>query len=107
MVMSAPAIDLPLEQIAEICRRYFVTKLELFGSILRDDFRPDSDVDFLVTFEEDAQIGLFEFIDLQTELTELLGREVDLVSRAGVEQSANWIRRREILRSPLVIYGSG
>lgn len=105
--MSAPAIDLPMDRIAEICQRYHVTKLELFGSILRNDFRPDSDVDFLVTLEEDAQIGLFEFIDLQTELTELLGREVDLVSRAGVEQSANWIRRREILRSPLVIYGSG
>lgn len=105
--MSAPAIELPLEQIAEICKRYHVAKLELFGSVLRADFRHDSDVDFLVTFEKNAKIGLFECIDLQSELATLLGREVDLVSRDGVERSANWIRRREILRSPLVIYGSG
>ena len=105
--MSAPAIDLPVDRIAEICRRYYVKELELFGSILRDDFRPDSDVDFLVTFEEDAPIGLFEFADFQAELSALLGREVDVVSRRGLERSANWLRRREILKSVRPIYGAG
>jgi uncharacterized protein len=103
-MMPAPAIELPLEQIAEICERYHVTELELFGSILRDDFRPDSDIDFLVTFEENAPIGLFEFADMQEELRTLLGRDVDLVSRRGIERSANWIRRREILKNTRPIY---
>ena len=105
--MSAPAIDLPMDRIAEICKRYYVKELELFGSILRDDFQPDSDVDFLVTFQEDAPIGLFEFADFQAELSALLGRDVDVVSRRGLERSANWLRRREILKSVRPIYAAG
>jgi len=104
--MSAPAIEIPVDQIADICRRYYVRELELFGSILRKDFRADSDVDVLVTFEDNAPIGLFEFVGLQDELNELLGRKVDLVSRRGVEQSANWIRRAEILNNTRSIYAA-
>ena len=104
--MSVPAFDLPLEQIAEICRRYDVKQLELFGSILRENFLADSDVDLLVTFEEDSPIGLFEFADLQEELRALLGREVDLVSRRGVEKTENWIRRTEILKNTSSIYAA-
>jgi predicted nucleotidyltransferase len=104
--MSIPAIDLPIAEIADLCRKYHVTELALFGSALRDDFRPDGDVDLLVTFDENASIGLFEFAELQIELGNLIGRDVDLISRRGVEQSENWIRRREILGSSSVIYGS-
>jgi len=70
-------LRLPLEGIAEFSRRNHIRRLALFGSVLRDDFRPDSDVDILVEFETGARVGL-RFFALQRELTELIGREVDL-----------------------------
>ena len=68
---------LPREALAEFSRRNRIRRLALFGSALRDDFRPDSDLDILVEFEPDARVGL-RFFALQRELTELLGRSVDL-----------------------------
>lgn len=70
-------ISIPREQIAEFCRRHHIRKLALFGSVLRDDFRSDSDVDVLVEFESDKAPGL-AFFAMQDELSELLGRSVDL-----------------------------
>ena len=66
-------------QIADFCRRHHVRKLALFGSVLRDDFRPDSDIDVLVTFEAGARHSLFDLVDMREELKEVFGREVDLV----------------------------
>lgn len=77
-------IDIDDEQLADICRRYHVRELALFGSVLRDDFRDDSDVDVLVEFEPNPGIGFIGFLDLQEELTTLLGRPVDLVSKDGM-----------------------
>jgi uncharacterized protein len=70
-------ISIPREQIAEFCRKHHIRKLSLFGSVLRDDFRPDSDVDVLVEFEPGKIPGL-AFFAMQDELSELLGRSVDL-----------------------------
>ena len=70
-------ISLPLEGIAEFCRKHHIRKLSLFGSVLRDDFRPDSDIDVLVEFEADAKVSLFDMGGMQIELAELMGREVD------------------------------
>lgn len=70
-------IPIPGEQIAEFCHRHHIRRLSLFGSVLRDDFRPESDVDVLVEFEPGHVPG-FEFIAIQDELTDLLGRRVDL-----------------------------
>jgi uncharacterized protein len=70
-------VTIPYEAIADLCQRYHIRKLSLFGSVLREDFRDDSDIDVLVEFDPDARIGL-KFIDIRDELTELLGREVDL-----------------------------
>lgn len=70
-------ISLPLEDIAEFCRKHHIRKMSLFGSVLRDDFRPDSDIDVLVEFEPDAKVSLFDMGGMQIELTELMGREVD------------------------------
>jgi predicted nucleotidyltransferase len=72
-------ISIPREQIAEFCRRHHIRKLALFGSVLRDDFRPDSDVDVLVEFEPDHIPGLIRFAGMELELSDILGgRKVDL-----------------------------
>lgn len=81
-VLDRIAID--EAQLADICRRYHVRELALFGSILRDDFRDDSDIDVLVEFEPNAGVGFIGFLDLQDELATLLGRQVDLVSKGGM-----------------------
>ena len=75
------------ERIAELCRRHHIRRLALFGSVLRDDFRPDSDVDVLVDFEPGAPIGLREFLEAQDELQVVFGRPVDLVEKERAPQS--------------------
>ena len=100
-------IDIPREKIAEFCRKHRVRKLSLFGSALREDFRPDSDVDLLVSFAEDARYSLFDLAALEEELSSILGRKVDLVEREAIEQSENYIRRRHILQSEEPVYVAG
>jgi predicted nucleotidyltransferase len=98
---------LPKEALAAFCRRWKVRELALFGSILRDDFGPDSDVDLLVSFEPSADWSLFDHVKMEQELEALFGREVDLVSRRALERSENWIRRKEILDSAETVYAAG
>ena len=71
-------LALDAAQIEAFCRRHHIRKLALFGSVLRDDFRPDSDVDVLVEFKPGARVTLFDMVDLEAELTEIVGRKVDL-----------------------------
>ena len=94
-------IEISEEQLADICRRYHVRELSLFGSVLRDDFGNDSDIDVLVAFEPDAQVGLFKYYDLQQELQQLLGRSIDLVPKDGLKP----IIRDEVLATAEVIFG--
>lgn len=94
------------EQLADFCLRWKITELALFGSALRDDFGPNSDVDMLVTFAPSADWSLLDHMQMEEELASLLGRKVDLVSRRAVDASENWIRRREIQRTAQVIYAS-
>ncbi len=79
----------------------------MFGSILRNDFRPDSDIDVLVKFEPETRRGLLDMAQMREELMELFGREVDLVSKRAIKQSHNWIRRKNILGTAQVIYVAG
>jgi len=95
-------IEIPDEALAELCHRYHVRELALFGSVLRDDFRPDSDIDVLVEYEPDARATLFSHYDLQQELEQLLGRPVDLVSKGGLKP----LIRDEILGSAEAIYAT-
>lgn len=90
-------IELPQEAIANFCRRWRIRELAIFGSALREDFRPDSDVDVLVTFEPDVRWGFQHQLEMTRELESLFGRKVDLVERQLVEQSKNYIRRKHIL----------
>ncbi len=105
--MGPVRIDVPREKVAEFCRKYRVQKLSLFGSALREDFRPDSDVDLLVSFAENAHYSLFDLAAMERELGVILGRKVDLVEREAIEQSENYIRRRHILQSEEPLYVAG
>ena len=99
-------IKLDQDRIAGFCKRWKIVELALFGSVLRDDFRPGSDVDVLVTFAPDHGWTLLDHVQMQEELGEILGRPVDLVSRRGIERSRNYIRRKAILESAQVVYGA-
>jgi predicted nucleotidyltransferase len=99
----AGRITFDRERLAAFCRRWAVAELALFGSVLRDDFRPDSDADVLVAFAPGARRGLFDLVEMEAELAGLLGRRVDLVTRRAVEESDNWIRRRAILDSVVAL----
>lgn len=100
-------LSLPYEQIAEFCRKWNVTEFALFGSVLRDDFRPDSDVDVLVSFPSyEATPSLFDHVEMQDELVEIFGRPVDLLTRGGVEDSRNPLRKRAILETARVVYAA-
>jgi len=96
-----------MDQIAEFCRRWRIRELAVFGSFLRDEFRPESDLDFLYTFADDVRWTLFDLDKMDGELAAIIGRDVDLVCRSAVEQSRNYIRRRHILSTAAPIYVEG
>ena len=97
-------LHVPHEKIDDFCRRWKVTEFSLFGSVLRDDFGPDSDIDVLVSFVPDAPWSLFDLVAMQDELRDLFGREVDLVEKEGLR---NPFRRHAILTSREVVYAAG
>jgi len=97
--MTRAQIDLPKEEIAKFCEKWRICEFSFFGSVLTDDFRPDSDIDVLVAFEEDSKNTLFDLVHMEDELKQIFGCEVDLLTRRGVEQSQNYIRRKSILSS--------
>ncbi len=101
--MTTPRLPISEEALARFCREHGIRSLSLFGSALRDDFRPDSDLDLLVEFEPDASYSLFDLVALQDELKDLLGREVDLVEASALR---NPFRRREILRTRRLLYAA-
>jgi len=104
--MVVKNIEIPTDKIADFCQRWKITEFAFFGSVLRDDFRPDSDVDILVTFDPDAHRTLFDMVDMQDELEAMFGRKVDLVSKRGIERSRNYLRRKAILNSAQIIYAT-
>jgi uncharacterized protein len=105
--ISRHGITLPMQQIAALCERHGVRELAVFGSLLRDDFTPDSDIDFLVTFrDQDPGPWMAKLTRIEDDLRALLGREVDLVPKESILRSENWIRRNHILGTVQVIYGS-
>jgi predicted nucleotidyltransferase len=91
-------------QIADFCRRWEINEFALFGSVLRDDFDAESDLDVLVSFGPDADWSLLDHVQMEHELEGLLGRPVDLLTRRSVERSHNWLRRQEILSTAEVVY---
>jgi predicted nucleotidyltransferase len=96
------AVELPIEQIAAICRQYHVRELSVFGSALTDRFGPASDLDFLVVFEPDAEIGFLALARMQRELSELAHRPVDLVPKVGLKSTI----RDSVVADARVIYAA-
>jgi len=95
--------SIPRKKIAEFCKRWSINEFALFGSVLRADFRPDSDIDVLVSIDPKAHIGLLEIVQMQIELEKMFKRPVDLVEKEGLR---NPYRRREILRTAQVVYAA-
>lgn len=100
--MAEPKVTIPRDEIVDFCRRNQIRRLSVFGSALREDFGPDSDVDVLVEFEPEAQIGFVALSRMQRELAALLGRPVDLVPREGLKP----ILRETVLSSAEVVYAT-
>jgi predicted nucleotidyltransferase len=96
-------IDIPRDRIAEFCKRNHIRKLSLFGSILRDDFKPESDIDILVEFEEGQVVGFLRLAGMEIELSEILGHKVDL--RTPAELSRYF--RQDVLNTAEVQYAEG
>ena len=100
---TQPRIPIDQERIADFCCKWRIAEFALFGSVLRDDFRPDSDVDILVSLRPDHGLSLFEWVDMIEELKVIFGRNVDLVDKQGLR---NPFRRHSILTTKQVIYAA-
>lgn len=99
-------LRIPEAELRAFCVRWGVAELALFGSVLRDDFRPDIDVDVLVRFQPDARPTLYDLVRMKDELRQLIGRPVEVVSRRAIESSRNYLCRNAILGSAKVIYAA-
>ena len=102
--MEIGALHIPDDLIQLFCQRWHINEFAVFGSVLDTNFGPHSDIDVLISFAPSANWGLFDHVAMKLELEELLGREIDLVTRRALEQSQNWIRREGILKSAQVLY---
>lgn len=100
------ALEIPKDKITEFCRRWQVAELSLFGSVLREDFGSESDVDVLVSFQPGAVYGIDEHLAMLAELRKIFDREIDMLTRRSVEQSPNPWKRHEILGSARVVYAA-
>ena len=95
-------VEFPMEAIRALCTRYHVRELAVFGSALREDFRPESDIDLLVEFEQDAQVSYLDLFKMQRELVAILQRPVDLVPKHGLKP----LIRESVLASAQVLYAA-
>jgi uncharacterized protein len=102
--VSKARLGVSAEALSQFCHRWHITEMALFGSVLRDDFSAESDIDLLVSFDPAFRRGLAEMIEMQSQIQQLLGRDVDLIVRRALERSENVSRRDRILNSAQVIY---
>ena len=105
--MIKHGIELDSQAVRDFCKKWRLRELSVFGSVLRDDFGPDSDVDFLFTLEDRLSLSLDAWISMEDELSALINHRVDLVPRHSIEESENYIRRRNILKSLETVYDAG
>ena len=105
MINPDQRFNIQPNQLQEICQQWQITELALFGSVLRDDFNAESDIDVLVSFAEEAKITFFDLDTIESQLSKLFNRPVDIVTKQAIEQSHNWIRKNNILNNAKIIYG--
>jgi uncharacterized protein len=98
-------ISITEEQIREFCQHWHIKEFYLFGSVLRSDFNLNSDIDIMITFNQNATCSLWDFVRIKNDLSTLLGRKIDLMTKKSIEESYNWIRCQEILNTAILIYG--
>jgi predicted nucleotidyltransferase len=101
-----PRLNITDDQLAAFCRKWKIVRLWLFGSVLRDDFRPTSDIDVMVEFADDAKWTLFDFVYIREDLMAQVGRKVDLLTRRGVEDCSNPYKKEAILTSAEMVYAA-
>ena len=106
MTTIHPHVEVGYDQIVAFCQKWSIVRLELFGSVLRDDFDDQSDVDVLVTFAPGTRWTFRDDLRMEEELARLFGRHVDLVERAQIEQSPNWVRRKSVLEGATLVYAA-
>ena len=102
--MTIHGIDLDSQAIRNFCRKWKIKELSVFGSILREDFRPESDIDFLVTYDRNATWDLYDAQLIREELAGVVGRSVDLISRSAIERSDNRFVKKEVLSTAESVY---
>jgi uncharacterized protein len=96
--------NLSMDAIKAFCQKWRISEFALFGSVLREDFRPDSDLDVLVSFFPQSPWTLLDLVTMQEELKQIVNRDVDLIEKRVIEKSENWVRRQEILNTARVLY---
>lgn len=101
--MAQSRINIPMERVRAFCAKWKVVEFSLFGSVLRDDFRPDSDIDVLLSFEEKSAWSLYDLVEMKDELKTIFGREVDLIEKEAIR---NPYRRRSMLAEHKVLYAA-
>lgn len=104
--MAQIQIEIPYDQIADFCKRWKIQEFALFGSVLREDFGPDSDIDVLITHTSDAKWNLYDLVHMTEELEAIFGRKVDILNRQGIERSDNHLLRQIILNSARIIHAA-
>lgn len=105
-MMGKRKFDIPEKEITAFCKKWDIKDFSLFGSVLTDNFTPDSDIDVLVTFGDNSHHTLFDLVRMERELRQIFGCDVDIVSRRGLSFSRNYIRRDAILNSAETVYAS-
>jgi len=106
VITAIPYLEVSTWQIAAFCQKWGIVELSVFGSVLRDDFTSESDVDVLFVLGDNVQMTLFSLLNAEEELSTLLGRPVDFISKDSIRESKNWIRREAILSNTQVIYAA-
>ena len=97
-------LNISMDALTEFCQKWKINKLGAFGSVLREDFQSESDLDFLVAFSQDADWSVLDHVAMQQELEQLSGRKVDLVTEKALNRSNNWIRQKEIRETVNQVY---
>ncbi|ACK72285.1 DNA polymerase beta domain protein region [Gloeothece citriformis PCC 7424] len=104
MINLEQRLNVSYEQLGQLCQAWNIIELALFGSVLREDFNSNSDIDILVSFAENARITFFDLDIIEAQLSQLFNRPVDLVTKKSILNTHNWIRRKNILENTKIIY---